>query len=120
MPRAKAAGGACAKHGTDCALGGGSIYRSAFCARLPRPTKWETPRDAVSADQRDPELDELLIEHRAAATGVPLPEAAAALAIEWAAGAKVWAKLTPVQRCQARDGEDAELAEMIAVARAVV
>ncbi|WP_269429956.1 hypothetical protein [Modestobacter caceresii] len=38
---------------------------------------------------------ELLTECRAAATGAPLTEAADALAVELAAGAKTWAKLTP-------------------------
>ena len=114
MPRAKTAGAACVKHGTDCAIGGGSTYRSAHCARLPRPTKWEAPREAVTAD---PELDALLIERRAADTDVPLDVAAAAFRGDRLAGAKAWATLTPVQRCEARDGEDAELAALIASAR---
>ncbi|MCZ2824186.1 MULTISPECIES: hypothetical protein [unclassified Modestobacter] len=115
MPRAKTGSGArCVKHGTDCAIGGGSTYRSAHCSRAPRPTEWDT----AASDQPDPELVELLTERRAAATGVPLTEAADALAVELSAGAKAWAKLTPVQRCEARDGEDAELAELIETARA--
>ena len=118
MPRAKTEGARCVKHRTDCALGGGSYYRSAYCARLPRPTKWQTPREAVSDDERDHELEALVIEHRAADDGVSIDDAAAALEAEWAAGRAAWARLTPVQRCQARDGEDAELAELIAASRA--
>lgn len=106
------------KHGTDCAIGGGSSYRSAYCARLPRPTKWETPREAVPVDERDHELETLLIERRAAATGVPLTDAAAAFEADRLAGAKAWAKLTPAQRCQSLDGEDAELAALIETTRA--
>ena len=118
MPRAKTAGARCVKHGTDCALGGGSSYRSGYCARLPRPTKWETPREAVADDERDRNLEALVIERRAADEGVSLADAAAALEAEWAAGRAAWARLTPVQRCQSRDGEDAELAARIAASRA--
>jgi hypothetical protein len=118
MPRAKPSGAQCVKHGTDCAIGGGSSYRSAHCARLPRPTKWETPREAVSTDERDHELETLLIERRAAATGVPFAEAAAGFEADRLAGAKAWARLTPAQRCESLDGEDAELAALVATARA--
>lgn len=117
MPLARAASGVrCVKHGTDCAISNGSNYRSAYCARVPKPSRWDPP--AAPDVERDPELDGLLIERRATDAGVSLDEAANALAVEWAAGRAAWARLTPVQRCQARDGEDAELAELIAASRA--
>ena len=118
MPLARSSGARCVAHGALCSIGAGSSYSSARCARAPRPSKWDAP--AEPTDQRDAELDGLLVEDRAAEAGVPLDEAADALAAEWAAGAKAWATVSPAQRCQALDGEDAELAELIAVARAVV
>lgn len=93
----------CAHHGDDCALGGGSSYRSAYCARL-TPSDWTPTAEDV----------ELVAEARAKLAGVTLAGALAGQDAE----AKRWARLTPVQRCKVRDGQDAELAALIGRARA--
>lgn len=85
------------KHGTDCAVSGGSSYRSAYCARA----KGEPPTAFP-------------VEARAILARCSPVELAARDAVH----AATLAAMTPAERCARADSADARVAQQIATFRA--
>lgn len=114
MPRVRRGSAArCTAHGGDCAVSGGSSYRSAYCARVGPLSRWQASTGPV--DEAGEWAD---LAREAAAKAERRGEDGVLAAVEMRSAQRSWDALTPAQRCASIDGEDANLAAIIAASTA--